>query len=319
MVQKIEADSFDFKNIPFDALTEVELVIDLGNLDMKDQISDTFDDLLKRSDHETGNLYPLVRIRLMLKPEGILNLVNTYAGVKDSNYLNRMEILLNKAGFVNIKVVDPEGLSRIKAERRPLVDIPLKYNLRLKEVIDPDEIMRCHMFAKEYYFYKDFNYDLEVVKRSDLHCDHFAVYDSDMRIQSAARIVLRTPGYYCPFMYATIAGDPGNSHYKVPGGDQRIGEIMAIYSAGKKGILSFKQMMEYLTQYGTDIAHFDSVWTTYDEEDSYTGTYYKNKFLMEETGVTLKYSDFGGRWKLLYTDKIKELKDLHRIFRYKQE
>ncbi len=319
MVTKIDALTFDFTDIDFYSCHEIELTLDLDSLVMKDQTFETFDSLLNRPTHKVGNLYFLTRVRLMLEPGGILYLINTYNGFKDSGYLNRMEILLNKAGFINIEVLDPVNPVKIKAERRAVVTMPLNYNLQLREVIEPEEIKRCHIFAKEFYFYKDFNYDLDVVKPFDLNCDHFAVYDMDGEIQSMARIILRVPGYYCPFMYATIAGDSGSSHFKIPGNEQRIGEIMAIYAAGKRGILAFKQMMEYLTQYGTDIAHFDSVWTTYDEEDNYTGTYYKNKFFMQETGEILQYRDFGGRWKLIYTDKIKELKELHhRIFQHKQ-
>lgn len=319
MVKRIDAATFDFTDFAFYSCHEIELTIDLGDLVMRDRTLETFDSLIRRPTHEVGNLYPLTQIRLMLEPGGILSLINTYDGSIDPGYKNRMEILLNKAGFINIEVPHQVKPVKIRAERRPVINIPLNYNLLLREIIEPDEIKRCHIFAKEYYFYKDFNYDLNVVKHFDLNCDHFAVYDMDGEIQSMARIVLRVPGYCCPFMYATIADDPGNNHFKIQGKEQRIGEIMAIYAAGKRGILAFKQMMEYLTQYGTDIARFDSVWTTYDEEDNYTGTYYKNKFFMQETGETLQYSDFGGRWKLIYTDKIKELKALHnRIFQHKQ-
>ncbi|MBA7484114.1 hypothetical protein ES707_19638 [subsurface metagenome] len=91
---------------------------------------------------------------------------------------------------------------------------------------------------------------------------------------------------------------------------------MALYREGKKGVVAFKRLIEYLTQYGTRIRHFDSVWTTYDECDNYTGTYYKNKFLMQETGVKLIYRNFGGLWNLLVTEQKEELKKLHhKIFR----
>ena len=52
--------------------------------------------------------------------------------------------------------------------------------------------------------------------------------------------------------------------------------------------------------------------TTYDAKDPYTGNYYKSKLLMEDTGVTLTYRDFGGKWNLICTDRILELRDLHR-------
>jgi len=133
-----------------------------------------------------------------------------------------------------------------------------------------------------------------VVKQFDLNSDLFVLYDSAGDICSIARLIIRVPDYYCSFMYATQATEPKGAHYSIPEKHLRTSEIMALYREGKKGVVSFKYLMEYLTQYGTKIGHFDSVWTTYDECDNYTGTYYKNKFLMKETGVKLIYRDFGG-------------------------
>ncbi len=319
-IKKINPSIFDFTNIEFDSVSEVELTTDLGQLIMKNQTDETFDELLKRNPYKSGNLFHLSRLRLMLHDNGIFNLINTYKGTIDNSYLTRMEILLNKAGFIDLEVINASDPLKIRAVKRPVETEELGYGLVLKEVIHPDEITRCHHFARDFYYYKDFNYNMEVVKQFDLNCDHFAVYDGNNEICSTSRIVIRVPGYCCPFMYATIAGEPNNKHVTIPGKDMKIGEVMAIYSAGRKGIVAFKRMMEYLTQYGTAIAHFDSVWTTYDDEDSYTGTYYKNKFIMEDTGIKLKYSDFGGIWNLLSTNKISELKELHhQVFRHKQE
>lgn len=319
-VKKIDACVFNFNNIKFDSVSEVELTTDMGHLIMKNQTDKTFDDLLKRNPYNSGNLFHLTRLRLMLHDNGILTLINTYKETIDTSYLTRMEILLNKAGFIDLEVKNASDPLIIRAVRRPVEDEELGYGLVLKEVIHPDEIIRCHQFARDFYYYKDFNYDIEVVKQFDLNCDHFAVFDENNEIYCVARIIIRTPGHCCPFMYATISGEPGNKHVTIPGKDKRIGEIMAVYSAGKKGVVAFKRMAEYLTQYGTTIGHFDSVWTTYDDDDNYTGTYYKNKFIMKDTGIKLKYNDFGGMWNLLFSDKIAKLKSLHhQLFRQMKE
>ena len=315
-IKKIDPSIFDFTDIEFDSLSEVELTTDMGELIMKNQTNETFDELLKRNPYKTGNLFVLSRIRLMLHDNGILNLINTYKGTIDNSYLVRMEILLNKAGFIHLEVKKASSPLIIRAIRRPVETEDLGYGLILKEIIRPDEILLCHQFAKDYYYYKDFNYDMDVVKQFDLNCDHYAVYDENGEIYSMSRIITRTPGHCCPFMYATIAGETGNKHITIPGEDKRIGEIMAIYSAGKKGVVAFKRMMEY----GATIVQFDSLWTTYDDADEYTGMYYKNKFIMEDTGIKLIYSDFGGTWNLLVTDRIAELKDRHnQIFKQKKE
>ncbi len=313
-MKKIDPSIYDFSNIVFDSLSEIELTTDLGDLIMLNQTNETFDDLLKRNPYNTGNLYILSRIRLMLHDNGILYLINTYKGTIDDSYLTRMEILLNKGGFINIKIEKSSDTLKIRAVRRSVETAELGYGLSFREVIDPNEISRCHQFARDYYYYKDFNYDLEIVKQFDLNCDHYVVYNKENEIYSMARVVTRVPGYCCPFMYATLFGEPEGRHITIPGKDKRIGEVMAIYSEGRKGVVAFKLLMEY----GTSVMNFDSLWTTYDDDDGYTGTYYKEKFMMKDTGIKLKYSDFGGTWNLLVGNRLTELKTLnHKIFMHK--
>ena len=314
LIKKINSLTFNFENIEMNSVDEVELTIDLGELIMLNTANETFDDLLKKKNTNTGNLFILSRIRLMLHENGIFTLINTYNGTIDKSYLTRMNILLNKAGFIDIKTKNHIGSIKIKSIRRPLISKKLGYGMTFKEVLDPWEISRCHQFTKDYYYYKDFNYDLDVVKQFDLNCDHYTVYDEDNEICSIARVITRTPGFCCPFMYATLFGDKSGRHMTIPGKDARIGEVMAIYSAGRKGVVAFKLLMEY----GATIMNFDSLWTTYDEDDEYTGTYYKKKFMMDDTGIKLTYSDFGGAWNLLVGSRLEELKNLNdQIFMHK--
>jgi len=311
---KINSTEYDFTNIVFNSISEIELTIDLGQLVMDNQINKSFNDLLKETPDYKGNLYIFTQIRLMLHKDGKLKLINTYSGNINESYIKRMTILLNKAGFTDIKIEKKKQVQIIHSVKRPLQVKDLGNGLVFKEVIDPEEISRCHQFAKNFYYYKDLNYDLNVVKKFDLNCDTYVVYDSENEICSFSRIIARTPGHYCPFMYATIESETGNKHFIIPGKDESISEVMAIYTAGKKGIVAFKRMMEY----GASIMNFDSMWTTYDDEDEYTGTYYKNKFLMEDTNIKLNYSDFGGSWNLLVTDKMAEMKKFHdHIFKHK--
>jgi len=311
---KIDSINFDFSNIEFNSIPELELTIDLGQLIMKNYITKTFNDLLKETTYKKDNLYILSQIRLMLHDEGKLKLLNVYNGIIDESYIKRMTILLNKTGFVDIQIKKQGNIQIICSVKRSLEFKELGNGFIFKEIIYPDEIFKCHQFAKNFYYYKDLNYDIDVVKKFDLNCDTYVVYDNDNEICSFSRVISRTPGHYCPFMYATITGVKGNKHFTIPGKDEQIAEVMAIYTAGKKGVVAFKRLMEY----GASIMKFDSMWTTYDDEDEYTGTYYKNRFLMKSTGIKLEYSDFGGSWNLLVTDKMAEMKKFHdRIFKYK--
>ena len=306
---RVEVEDFSIQDVKKDQYDEVEVRLDLGPLELKAQVLESFDDLIDREWYRKGNLYELNKLRLLLKEKGKLILGNRYEGPVDSGYISRLEILLNKAGFVDLKVVRQSPSLLLEAVKRPLYSEEFEYGMHLREIIDPDETQACHEFAKEYYYYKDFNYDFDVVRQFDLNADLLVVYDGTGRISSLVRSILRVPDYYCPFMYAVDAAD---RHYRIPDEFVRFTEMMALYKEGKKGVVAFKRLMESLTQYASSIGRFDSIWTTYDEADAYTGTYYKNKFRMREMGVKLYFRDFGGAWNLLLTDRIAELKTIHR-------
>jgi hypothetical protein len=84
--------------------------------------------------------------------------------------------------------------------------------------------------------------------------------------------------------------------------------VMGLFKEGRQGVVAFKHLMEFLTSYAYEVAGLDSIWTTYDASDPFTGEYYKTKLLMEELGVRLKYGDFGGIWVLICTEKVAELR-----------
>ena len=150
-IKKIDPSIFDFTDIEIDSVSEVELTTDLGDLIMLNQTNETFDDLLKRNPYNTGNLYILSRIRLMLHDNGILYLINSYNGTIDDSYLTRMEILLNKGGFIDLEIINSTEPKIVRAVRRPLISKKLGYGLIFREVLDPDEISRGHRLAKTTY------------------------------------------------------------------------------------------------------------------------------------------------------------------------
>jgi hypothetical protein len=290
-----------------DTLDDIEVTLDLGDLPIVEQTGESFDDLIARQARDPGNLLPLRKCRHVLRVGGTLRLTNTYAGPSDPRYLERQEILLNAAGFVDLNVSAGKPLV-VEARKRVPVLEEHEFGMVIRELVTPDEIAKSHEFARQYYFFKDFNYDLEVTRQFDLHTDTIACCDKNGEIVALARIGLRVPGYNCPFMYAVTED---GSHYRVPARFRRIGEVMAIYKEGRSGVVGYKRLMEYITQYAPQIAHADGIWTTNDVNDPYTGNYYKTKFKMEEMGPRLTYRDFGGKWNLLCTDKIQELEQIH--------
>lgn len=299
-------DLFAIEDSDMERLDRLDLELDLGDLEIKSQITETFDDLIVAERYRTGHLYDLTKARLLLQTGGVLKIINTYAGPAkiDDIYLRNLDILLTKAGFYQIQTVPLDGVFVTTCVRRPILTRNYRFNMTFRELIKPAEIMRTHEFAKEIFYYKDNNYDIEVSRQFDLNSDVFAVYDGSDEIVSLGRVHARVPGYYPPFMHARLADS--DEHVRVPDRFVRLLEVMSVYREGKFGVIAFKRLIEDLFQYGYEVAHYDSAWTTYDSSDQYTGTYYKNRFLFEEFGATLSYRDFGGKWNLIYTDRIQE-------------
>lgn len=297
----------DIADLPLGSQDTLDVTLDLGKLALAAQINESFDDLIRQARDVTGNLAPLRKCRHVLREGGKLRLTNPYPGAADPGYRELQEILLRTAGFTDFVVSDSSPL-RIEATRRPGIVEEQEYGMVVREIISPQDLAKTHDFARDYYFYKDFNYDYEVARQFDLHSHVFAVYDKGNQMVALSRSAMRVPGYNCPFMYAV--SDAGG-HYRVPDRFHSIGEVCAIYKEGRDGVFAYKRMMEFVVHHLYLIAFPDSIWTTYEVNDPFTGNLYKNKFMMEEMGVRLTYRDFGGKWNLLCTDKMQELHALH--------
>jgi len=295
-------------DLPPDSLDAFELTLDLGPLSLDDHVEETFDDLIRQEKYRSGSLVPLRKCRHLLRDGGTLRLVNLYQGATEEGYASLVEILLRTAGFVEARMVSAAPPVTVEARKRTPVVEEQEFGMMARELVGPAELEQAHEFARSYYFFKDFNYDLDVARQFDLHTDVFGIFDKNAQMIALARVAMRVPGYNCPFMYAlTDAG----THFHIPNGHRCIGEVMAISKEGREGAVAFKRLMEFLVYHVPLIAHPDSMWTTFEAEDPYTGNLYKNKFLMEDIGIRLTYRDFGGKWNLLCTSKIQELHKLH--------
>lgn len=284
------------------------LTLHLDDLSLAACSEETFDDLIDRKQYRTGPLVRLNKLRLDLTDNQPFMVGIT--GKKPSNPIEvrNLKMLFHKAGFDKLEYTETNATAEIHGVKRPLYTVPYDYGLVLKEFIKEEEILRCHEFARNVYYYKDFNYDFDVTRQFDPNADVFAVVNSEDEILALGRSVIRLPGYTCPFMHARSAD---GFNYTIPDRFVRICEVMGLYVEGREGIIAFKKLMESLTQYAFYIARVDSIWTTYDEADTYTGTYYRRKLLMENAGAKLVYRDFGGLWNLIFTDKIEELRDVY--------
>jgi len=286
----------------------MDVALDLGDLALADRTADSFDDLIANGSGRGGILLSLRKCRHVLRDGGRLRLTNLHPCAAGAEYLELLDMLLRVAGFTDVTLKNPEKPMVVECSKRTPVVEDQEFGMTVREVVDPEELQKSHEFARDYYYYKDFNYDPDVARQFDLNADIFAVYNRDQQMIALARVAMRVPGYCCPFMYAVTEN---GEHYHVAPRHHRMGEVMAIYREGRDGVFAYKRLMEFLVYHIPLISFPDSIWSTYEVNDPYTGNLYKSKFMMEEMGVRLTYRDFGGRWILLRTDKIKELHTLH--------
>jgi hypothetical protein len=286
----------------------INLTLHLDDLSLPTHSEETFDDLIMRQQYRKGPLVELIKLRRSLADNEAVEV--SIAGKTPSTQIEvrNLEMLFNKAGLAQVNYDDSDTTPLVNAVKRPLYTVPYDYGLVLKEFIEEEDVLKCHDFARKVYYYKDFNYDYDVTRQFDPNADVFAVVNSKEEILALGRSVIRLPGYTCPFMHGAAAD---GSRYTIPDRFVRVCEVMGLYVEGREGVVAFKKLMESLTQYAYYIARVDSIWTTFDEVDTYTGTYYRRKLLMESAGIKLTYRDFGGLWNLIFTDKIDELKDVY--------
>lgn len=276
-------------------------------LELQSSADETFDDLIERRQYARGPLVALNELRNQTPDNGAVSVsINGCLPTSDTERRN-LERLFLKAGFV-AAVYDDGEVPTVHAVKRPPYVVEHEYGMSLQEMTSDFDIIRCHQFAEKMYYYKDFFYDYDVARQFDPNADVFAVVNDRGDILALGRSAIRLPGYNIPFMHARTLDGAG---YEVPPDRVFICEVMGLYMEGREGVVAFKKLMESLTQYAYYIAQVDSVWTTYDEDDLYTGTYYRRKLLMEAVGAKLVYRDFGGLWNLIYTDKVAELKDVN--------
>ena len=284
------------------------MTLHIEELQLASRVDESFDDLIDRKQYNWGPLVGLHKLRLRTSDNEPVRVCITGKTPRNAVEERNLKMLFHKAGFEEVEFAPGGDGPAVSAVRRSPYTVPYEYGLFLKELISEDEIQRGHEFAREVFYYKDFNYDYEVARQFDPNADLFAVFNSSDGILALGRSVIRLPGYTCPFMHATMED---GSRYTIPRRFVRVCEVMGLYREGREGIVAFKKLMESLTQYAYYIGKVDSIWTTYDELDSYTGTYYRRKLLMESAGVRLIYRDFGGLWNLIFTDRIEELREVY--------
>ena len=133
--------------------SEIRTEIEIGPLGIVNRTDENFDDLIERRQFKSGNLYALNELRLQLMDGGKLTLINSFTGRTDAGYTDLQEILMNKAGFINVEFEQSNKMLTATAVKRPAVAIDIGYGMTIREMISEREIRECHDFAEEIYFW----------------------------------------------------------------------------------------------------------------------------------------------------------------------
>lgn len=146
------------------SLDSLDLAMDLGDLAIASRVDEGFDDLIAREQYRKGNLPPLQNCRRALRPGGFLTLTNNHRPENLETYLEMQRLLLRVAGFTGMTLRSAGPPVVVEARKRQPTVEEYDHGIVLREVTDPAEILACHDFARELYYYKDFKYDLEVAR-----------------------------------------------------------------------------------------------------------------------------------------------------------
>ena len=107
-----------FSDLRHDSLEAVEISLDLGELSLSSQVSESFDDLIRRERHHAGNLYPLRKCRHVLREGGTLRLTDTHPGAGDEGYQELLTVLLRAGGFTDVTPIGNRPVV-VQARKRP--------------------------------------------------------------------------------------------------------------------------------------------------------------------------------------------------------
>ncbi|RQV99177.1 hypothetical protein EH220_02155, partial [bacterium] len=150
----------------------------LEDLKLAASVDESFDELIDRKQYSLGPLVVLNKLRLGLDDNEQVEFVLAGAIPSDAVEERNLQMLFHKAGFDQVEYRTAPNGRMVSARKRPLYTVPYEYGFSLKELIDEADILKGHEFAREVYYYKDFNYNYEVARQFDPNADLFAVVNS---------------------------------------------------------------------------------------------------------------------------------------------
>jgi hypothetical protein len=277
------------KNSP-SSHNKIFFVFDFSAFEMHEDLVDlSFIDLLNKRKHFECPLSILNYVHFLLKEGGFLKILPLGLNPK----VNTITKFLRCAKF---DVISVEG-NIITARKRKLKKYLFDHEqLTFEETNSPEVIRNIQYFAKG--LFKNYNFDLSIDDLFTPHSDFFVCYKTKTReIVAFLRYTWHLPKYPLPCMLAEKTDD--RKHLKLDNPEVEIyGEIFAPYINCISAVKSYKELIKNILEHCLSIGA-TKVFTTYDKSDPMSGEFFKRVFGLKDTGVVLRYGDFGGEWGLL--------------------
>ena len=268
----------------------------------------TFENLIKRKHHHQETLSTLNLANSILNKDGSV----TIFCPKQYNVSIVKKYLLC-AKFINVQFNN----NVITAKKREFVKYTFdRVKMTFEETNSPDIIEHIQYFAKG--LFKNNNFDLSIDDLFVQNSDFFVCYRTNTKeIVSFLRFTWYLPNYPLPCMLATIEGtethiileDPDSNNY---------GEVFSPLITTISSVKAYKEIGKafYAHCLHNDITY---LFTTFNRDEPETGEFFKKTFGFADTGTTLKYGNFGGRWGLLKGDKTGMIPQIENLFKMKKQ
>lgn len=248
----------------------------------------TFEDLKKRPHYQDEPLTTLNLANAVLEDGGQLTVVCT----RPYNESIAKKYLLC-AKFTDIQV----NRNTILARKRKLAKYSFdRGKIAFEETTSPELIKSIHYFAKE--LFKDYNFDIAIDDIFTPYSDFLVCYKTDTKeVISFLRHTWHLPRHYLPCMLATKVND--GLHIALERPDENYyGEIFSPYINSLSALKAYKELVKNFLPYFLSV-RIKYVFTTFDRSEPKSGDFYERVFGFEDTGITLRYGNFGGEWGLL--------------------
>jgi len=168
----------------------------------------------------------------------------------------------------------------------------------VEEVQGREDVDKIQAFS-ERFFSKDYNFSKIVDDLFTNHSDFYRITDLRTHaIVTCARVTWHLPNHYLPCMLAHKAETDEHLQLNKPDKLSYI-EIYAPYFTSVASARNYGEFLKIFLNYG-ERGVADVAFTTYNAGSPHEGKIFHRTFGFKETGLTLKYGDFGGDWELVY-------------------